>query len=32
MDEGPRAAWTEAYTTLSNFMIAEAYPQTKAAQ
>ena len=26
------AAWTEAYTTLSNFMIAEAYPQTKAAQ
>lgn len=25
-------AWTEAYGTLSGFMIAEAYPQTKAAE
>lgn len=25
-------AWTQAYTTLSGFMIAEAYPQTDAAQ
>jgi nitric oxide dioxygenase len=25
-------AWTEAYSTLSGFMISEAYPQTKAAQ
>ena len=25
-------AWTEAYTTLSGFMISEAYPQTKAAE
>ncbi len=26
------AAWTDAYATLSGFMISEAYPQTKAAQ
>jgi nitric oxide dioxygenase len=25
-------AWTDAYTTLSGFMISEAYPQTKAAE
>ena len=25
-------AWTEAYSTLSGFMVSEAYPQTKAAQ
>jgi nitric oxide dioxygenase len=25
-------AWTEAYTTLSGFMISEAYPQTRAAE
>jgi len=25
-------AWTQAYTTLSGFMISEAYPQTKAAE
>jgi nitric oxide dioxygenase len=26
------AAWSEAYTTLSGFMISEAYPQTRAAE